>query len=321
MRIRPYTEADAAAWDGWVDQAACGTFLHMRRFLSYHGRRFTDRSLVCEDGKGRIAGVFPAALKPDEPACVVSHPGATYGGLLHRAASGAGEVEEMLAGVIEHYRSQGLARLEYKSVPPHLHSTFSQADVHAVWKRGAEIARRDLWGVVSLGDAPRWSTHHQREIARAQKKDTKVCIEDSDDAYRQFHGVLEACLVERHGVAPVHSREEMIDLRDRFPRDIALWLGRNGSGGVLAGCWVFMFATRAWHTQYIASTPQGRERGATYLVLDGLLREAVRNRVAFLSFGSSTEDGGRRLNSGLHDFKAGFGADAVCHDIYNLVLA
>lgn len=323
MRIRAYTEADAVAWDDLAGRSACGTFLHTRRFLSYHGPRFEDLSVLCEDGKGRMIGVFPAARKPDDPACVVSHPGATYGGLVHEQGLAADDVEEMVAGILGHYRSTGFQRLEYKSVPPHLHSTFLQTDVHALWKNGAELVRRDLWNVLSLGGhRPAYSSHHQRAIGRALKNGVVIRVDDSDAGYRTFHEILMTRLEDRYGVSPVHTPEEMLMLKDRFPRDIALWLAQDGDGArVLAGCWVFRYASQAWHTQYIASTQEGRDACATHLMFDGLIQEAVKNRVGFLSFGCSTEDGGRRLNKGLFDFKTGFGAGAVCHDSYRLRLA
>jgi lipid II:glycine glycyltransferase (peptidoglycan interpeptide bridge formation enzyme) len=114
----------------------------------------------------------------------------------------------------------------------------------------------------------------------------------------------------------------MLILRDRFPRDIALWLGRDGAQTeVLAGCWLFMNSGKAWHTQYIASTQEGRDRCATHLLFDKVIQEALERGVGFLSFGCSTEDEGRRVNRGLFEFKAGFGAGAVCHDTYRLRLA
>lgn len=320
MKVRAYQEADAAKWDDMAGHCACGTFLHTRRFLSYHGSRFTDLSVICEDARGRAAGIFPAALRPDDPACVSSHPGATYGGLLHTEDNAADRVEEMLAGIVGYYRARGLKRLEYKSVPPHLQSPCSQADQHALWKLGAQPARRDLWNVIAMSGRPGYSRHHERAVARARKDDVAIGVASSDAEYRAFHDVLVTRLEERHGVAPVHTPEEMLLLRDRFPQNVALWLARDGGGRLLAGSWVFMFAKKAWHTQYIASTPAGRDRCATHLLFDKLIRQAEKNGVGYVSFGSSTEDGGRRLNAGLYDFKAGFGAGGVCHDIYRLDL-
>lgn len=321
MRVRPYSDADAGRWDDLVRESVPGTFLHTRRFLSYHGGRFADRSIVCEDGEGGIAAIMPAALKPGDPACVASHPGATYGGLLCRDKLRTDAVGEMLGGVIEHYRAMGLGSLEYKSVPPHLHDASLQTDVHALRKEGAELVRRDLWNVLDLAAPPAYSSHHRRAIARAEKHEVVVGIDESEAAYGAYHTMLAARLEERHGVSPVHSLEEMLMLKKRFPLDIALWLARDASQSrVLAGCWVFMHSGRVWHTQYIAATQEGRDCCATHLLFDQVIRQARAKAVGFVSFGCSTEDEGRRLNKGLFDFKAGFGAGAVWHDTYRLRL-
>ena len=320
MKVRSYTEADAAKWDEMAGRSACGTFLHSRRFLSYHGGRFEDLSVFCEDDQGRMAGIFPAARKLDDPACVASHPGATYGGLVHQRGLSAGDVKEMMDSIVRHFRSKGFQRLEYKSVPPHLQLPYSQADLYAIWKQGGVIFRRDLWNVAALNELAGYSDHHKREIARARKRAIDVGAACSDMQYREFHAVLTACLAERHGAAPVHDPDEMLQLRDRFPENMALWLARDGGGRLLAGSWVFQFPDRAWHTQYIATSPEGRSQGAGYLVMDELIRAATHRRIPFLSFGASTEDNGRALNAGLFEYKSGFGAGTVCHDIYLLRL-
>lgn len=321
MRVRPYTEADAPAWDALVARSATGTFLHTRRFLSYHGGRFADRSLLCEDERGGIVALFPAALKPGEPDCVVSHPGATYGGLVWERGLSPAEVEEALAAIVDHYRACGLERLEYRSVPPHLQLPYSQTDLYALWKRGATLAKRDLWNVVTLHGPLRYAENHRRAIARAKKHGVHAGVDGSEASYRAFYAVLRDCLAQRHGVAPVHTLEEMLALQEKFPRAIALWLARDGEQLCLAGCWVFVLAQKAWHTQYIASTAQGRERCATHLLLDALARRAQAEGVACVSFGSSTENEGRVVNAGLFRFKAGFGTGVVCHDTYGLRIA
>ena len=48
MEIRAFDDRDAEAWDALVAAAPGATFLHSRRFLSYHGNRFQDASLVIE---------------------------------------------------------------------------------------------------------------------------------------------------------------------------------------------------------------------------------------------------------------------------------
>jgi len=84
--VRHYEKRDAKAWDRLVGESWSGTFLHERRFLAYHGDRFADLSLVVEDDRGYIVGVFPAALDPAQGDVVTSHPGSTYGGVVHSEA-------------------------------------------------------------------------------------------------------------------------------------------------------------------------------------------------------------------------------------------
>src|SRR5215210_5268334 len=88
---RPYDKHDDESWETLVAESWNGTFLHRRKFLSYHGGRFQDLSLVLEDDGGNIIGVFPAALDPIRKDRVVSHPGLTYGGIVH-AGSLRGEM-------------------------------------------------------------------------------------------------------------------------------------------------------------------------------------------------------------------------------------
>src|SRR5437016_6175838 len=81
--IRSYGPGDARGWESLVERACNGTFLHTRRFISYHGDRFLDRSLVLENCRKGIVGVFPAAEVPAEPQMIISHPGLSYGGVVH----------------------------------------------------------------------------------------------------------------------------------------------------------------------------------------------------------------------------------------------
>ena len=320
MKIRSYTDADAGPWDDLVGRSAFGTFLHSRRFLSYHGARLQDRSMLWEDATGALIGVFPAALKPGDPLCVASHPGATYGGLVCDGRTKPADVEDMLAGLVDRYRSEGLQRLEYRNVPPHLHSQYLQSDLHVLWKRGASIVRRDLWSVLGLRGRPDFAKGHKWAIARAEKSGVAIRTSADGETYRAFHAILGERLAERYGASPVHSVGEMLELRERFPGDIALWIAEDGAGRMLAGCWIFMFGSCAWHTQYIAATPSGRECCATHLLIDRLIREAERAGAAFFSLGPSTENSGRDLNSGLFAFKAGFRAGTLCQDVYQLPL-
>src|SRR4051794_9530246 len=111
MQLVPAAEIDPAALDEFVARAPMATFLHSRRFLSYHGDRFRDLSLAVLDESQRLAGLFAAAQDPGSEHRVVSHPGLTYGGLVHDGRLGGERMIEALGAICSHYRQQGFGTL------------------------------------------------------------------------------------------------------------------------------------------------------------------------------------------------------------------
>lgn len=318
MQARFYEAGDADAWDALIGRAPMGTLQHTRRFLGYHGDRFADRSLVIS-AEGELAAVLPAAVNPDDATCVVSHPGAAHGGLVFDERRAAAHAEASLRAASSAFAQAGFSRLLYKSVPPHLHVKVSQADAYALWRAGARLVRRDLWNVVDLdrGPDPR---SRRRRVRKAAAQGIDVVQDDRPAAYEEFFEVLAGRLGERHGTRPVHTPEEMLDLKDRLGEAVCLWLARGREGDCLAGTWLFDFRPAAFHAQYGCASAAGREHHALDLVLTTVMDHAAGQRARYFSFGASTEHEGRVLNTGLYDYKASFGSGAVAHDFYELDL-
>jgi hypothetical protein len=319
ITAKPFAPGDERAWDDFVATCPAGTFLHTRRFLGYHAARFKDCSLQFFDGAGRLCGVMPAAVGPEDPDLVVSHPGATYAGLLHNQKKYGLDVIAMLAAARAHYAGAGFRRLQYKSVPSHFHSAPSQIDLYALWRAGAHLVRRDLWNVIDLTRPRKVDEARRRRLRRARDCGIRVVKGGSADAYDSFHLVLTQCLAERHAAAPVHSLEEMKLLQSLFEDRIALWLAFDASGSCLAGEWIFDCG-ESYHGQYGAATESGRDQSAQDLLLETIIEDAARRGVRCFSFGASTQDAGRTVNEGLFRYKASFGAGAVVHDSYELDL-
>src|SRR3954470_5265841 len=150
MRVAGFTPQDAGAWDHLVARAPMATFLHTRRFLSYHDGRLEDASLLVTGDDGALRAVLPAAIDPDDPRSVVSHPGATFGGLVHDGLY-ADRVRDALAGALRHYRELGLAVLRYKPVPHIYHRAPSGDDVWALSDLGAARVGCSLAATIDLG--------------------------------------------------------------------------------------------------------------------------------------------------------------------------
>jgi hypothetical protein len=321
MKVRDYRESDSAAWDALVAASTMGCFQHTRRFLGYGGGRFRDRSLVFERN-GELVGVLPAAEGHEGGTSVVSHPGATYGGLVHVGARDEPALTaEVLAAAREYLAIGGATRLLYKTVPFHLQPVVSQTDQHAIWQLGGRLVRRDIWNVIDLQAPHRLSTDRRHDLRKAREAGIDVAEDNSPAAHDTFAEIVATQLAERHGVRPQHTSAEMLELRERLPDDISLWVARDGTGTVVAGAWVFRVGTAALHTQYLATTEAGRETRALPIVVTTLMEHACSTGIRYLSFGASTEAEGHVVNHGLFSYKAAFGRGSVVHDFYEIDLS
>lgn len=315
IAVQDFDPADAEAWDAFCGDSVQGTLLHTRRYLSYHGKRFRDRSLVVRR-EGDWAAVFPAAENPDDPGCIVSHPGITYGGLVHRGDARGEHAIEILRSVLAHYAAAGARRLLYKAVPAIYHRRPASDDTYALTHLGARLVRRDLSCAINLADAYPLGSRRRRGVRRAQSAGLR--IERGPDHLAAFWRVLSENLAERHGVRPVHDLAEISLLAERFPEAIRCIVATDGAD-VVAGTLLYDTPTVS-HAQYIASSPRGFEASALDAVFADAIALARQSGRRYFDFGISTEQGGTILNAGLYQFKSEFGGGGIVHDYYQIDL-
>ncbi len=314
--MRGYEEKDAEAWDKLVAESWNGTFLHTRRFLSSHGERFRDLSLAIEDGQGRMVGVFPAALDPAREDLVVSHPGLTYGGIVHSGRLKGPMMIEALRTITEAYRAIGLRSLRCKAVPYIYHRIPSADDLYALFRLEAVRYRCDLAGTIDLSFPQKLRKRRRYDLNKARRVGVQVAF--GPGYLEPFWAVLEERLAARHGTRPAHTLEEIIHLQSMFPEQIECVVGTL-EDKVVAG--VVLFRTpRAVHVQYSANTATHDARVAQTLVVEYAIEKSRAWGARYFDYGTSNECEGKVLNEGLHDFKTSFGAGGVVYEFYELEL-
>ncbi len=305
--ITPYQQTYQAIWDNVVRASKNGNFLHLRNYMDYHAHRFDERSVIVEK-KGKAVAVFPCNFSEGQ---IVSHGGLTYGGLIYGHELHAAEVIHIFENLLAHFRINGSQRLLYKAIPHIFHRYPCDEDLYALFRMNARLVRRDLSSVILNHKKPRYSDSRKNTIRKSEKLGTKIC---EGNFFPEFHSLLSEVL-KKFGATPVHSLAELHLLKTRFPDQIRLF-GAFLDNEMLASALVYDFEQVA-HTQYLASTPKGKETGA----LDHLLSHLISTPFAghpYFSFGISTENGGRALNEGLIFQKEGFGARGVVHDFYEM---
>lgn len=314
--IQGYLPDQADAWDDLVARSVNGTILHTRRYLSYHGDRFRDMSLLIINLRGWPIGIFPAAADLADASLVTSHPGLTYGGLVHDGSLRGTSMMRVLRGIADEYRARGFSRLRYKALPSIYQSRPAADDVHALFRLGAGRSACDLAAVIRLSSRGRlWASRPQR---RRRAEAAGVHVEEGWDAIAAYWDMLAANLGRRHGAKPTHSLAEIEYLHERFPKEIILITARIGDD--LVGGNLFSVEGPVLQARYTATTDAGRDVSATDLVVERGIALASELGCSYFSFGTSTLDGGRELNETQYDFKISFGAGGVTHESYELDL-
>jgi len=317
MVIEPFQAGlQDAEWDALVGQSAAGTMLHTRRFLSYHGDRFDDRSLLIRNDSGDLLAVFPAAIEPTDAQVVCSHPGATFGGILLHPKCLGEQALQVLQCLANYYAAHGFRELRYKAVPHIYHRHPAQDDLYALFRMEARRYRCDLSATIDLEHRGKVGSRRKRGLNKARKAGAQVKV--GKDYAAPLWKVLEENLARKHGARPVHSLEEILLLHERFPENIEFAVALVGDE-VVAGVVLFE-SDRVAHAQYIASSPRGQEINALDMVFDHCIVRARDAGKRYFDFGISNERAGMYLNEGLYRFKCEFGASGVAHEFYSLRL-
>jgi hypothetical protein len=316
MEISRYQESDASQWDELISQSPMSTFLHSRRYLSYHGDRFEDVSTVIRDGNGSLLAVFPAAVDPTNASSVVSHPGITYGGIVHNGSLRGGRMIDALGALGDHYRERGFETLIYKVVPSIYHVAPAADDTYALFRLGAVRYRCDLSCAIDLQHRLPMSERRKRSLRKARKYEVEVV--EGSDFIESLWSVVEDNLKRKFTLRPVHSVQEIARLHSLFPDKIEFIVARLNSD-VIAGIVLFM-TTRVVHAQYTASSEAGQSVSALDVVLEHAVERAQERGMRYFDFGVSTENDGQLLNEGLYQYKSEYGAGGVVHEFHELNL-
>ena len=311
LNIAPYSSGYKNVWNEFVNKSKNGVFLFFREYMDYHSDRFEDHSLLFfEDDK--LVALLPANREGEE---LISHGGLTFGGMVADERMSADLMLCIFEQLTDYSKKKGFLRVIYKPVSHIYHRTPSEEDLYALFVRGARLVRRDLSTTIDLKNSLPYSKGRKWSINKARK--AGLVVRPSAD-FESFMAIEEYVLSKYHGTKPVHSAAEIRMLAERFPQNIQLF-GAFQNSRMIAGVIVYADGPVA-HTQYISSTDEGREVGASDLVLDHLIREVYSDRTYF-DFGISTEQGGHHLNSGLALYKENFGGRAIAYDWYELALS
>lgn len=310
MEIKIYTSEYKGEWDRFVRNSKNGTFLFCRDFIEYHGSRFVDYSLMFYE-KGKLVALMPGHIQDK---VFYSHKGLTYGGLVMGANTRIADVMSAFRYLTVTFRHQGIKSIVYKAIPHIYHQYPSEEDLYALSCYKAQLIERNLSSAIYLENKLKYSELRKRGMKKAEKGCLKV---DKSTDFKVFWEILTNNLQAKYSKQPVHSLDEIVYLKSKFPANIHLYVVKE-EDKVIAGSVVFETKTVA-HIQYIAASDEGKRKGATDLLIDHIINVAYPHKKYF-DYGISTENNGTYLNESLTAQKEGFGARGIMYDIYAITL-
>lgn len=312
FEISRYEAGMKHEWDEFVSLSRNSTFLFQRDYMDYHADRFKDCSWVAHK-KGRIVALLPANITEDK--VLHSHQGLTYGGWILPTSHIDGEdMLDIFSEGIQTWKKLNITALDYKALPFIYAKQPSQDDLYALFRLGAEISGTNLSMAIDYNSPGLYNKLRKRILQKTSDIMNEVAelVE-----IEPFMDVLSRCLAERYDATPVHTLEELRLLKSRFPDRIRFFgVPSCKDDGLAAAVCIFDTGTVA-HAQYIATTEEGRK--GNYLT--PLFTRLIRNEFAdcdYFDFGTSNEDNGKYLNTGLLRQKASFGATGVAYTRYYL---
>jgi hypothetical protein len=182
-----------------------------------------------------------------------------------------------------------------------------------LFKANATLLKRDVLMVIDNDHKLKFQKNRREGINKAIRNELKIKIEDTFDDF--WNDVLIPNLKNKHGIAPVHSLEEIKLLAARFPENIKQ-VNVYKDDKVVAGTTVFLTETTI-HPQYVSGNADKNSYGSLDLAYDFIINHFKKNK-RYFDFNISSEENGKILNSGLIFWKESCGARTFTADTYEI---
>ena len=276
--------------------------------MEYHNDRFEDYSLLIHKNN-KLVAVLPANKKEDT---VYSHQGLTYGGLVISSKIKLPDYIVLFQEVLQFLESQKITTLELKELPNFYSAIPAEEVGYLAQLTQAKITRIDTASVISYDDK---LPIYPKRLAGARKAQKQGLVLKEETIFSTFWDeLLLPNLKQKYGALPTHTSEEIQLLHQLFPKNIRQF-NVYKEDILVAGATVFETKTTA-HIQYLSGNKDKQQLGSLDILFEGLINKTFAHKKYF-DFGTSNENQGKTLNSGLAYWKECFGARTMLHRFYS----
>jgi hypothetical protein len=308
--VKKYDQSDCKIWNEFIAQAKNATFLFHRDFMEYHKDRFEDFSLlVYQDEK--LISILPANKVGNS---VYSHQGLTYGGLVYASKLKGEKVEAVLDAVLLFLKENAFDTFYYKPIPNFYFPEGNNEVDFFLFKRGAVIDRKEMNLAVNLELPLQISKSKLKHFRKIEDRDLDII--EKEDFNPFWDEILAPRLLEKFNVKPVHSKEEILLLKQKFPENIRQYsVYRNDE--IIAGITIFE-TENVVKSQYGATSKKGEGVRALDFLFINLIEKYKGKGKRFFDMGIVNEENERGYHSGLLKQKEELGCSVYNQDFYKI---
>ena len=277
--------------------------------MEYHADRFQDYSLIVFENQKWVA-VLPANIVENT---LNSHQGLTYGGLIYDEKLKLESVIVVFKTILEFLKDNQISKLNIKTIPNIYHKKPAEEIKYALFLANSKLTRCDSLSVLDLSKNNEIASGRIEGIKKGQKFNLEIReVEDLESFWNQ---ILIPNLLAKHNAKPVHDLSEISYLKKMFPDNIRQFnVYQNNE--IVAGTTIFETETVA-HVQYISGNNTKSQNGSLDFLFHYLISNIFKNN-PFFDFGTSNENDGRKLNSGLNFWKESFGASTIVQEFHEI---
>lgn len=311
-KVVPYTADKKEEWNQFVATAKNATFLFDRNFMDYHNDRFDDFSLMIYREEVLYA-MLPAHRIG---AKAFSHNGLTYGSFILQDSATLLNAFEAFKCMLHYVYEKGIETLDIKVIPTFYNRMPSDELDYFLYQMKARCTKKDVLMLIDYGHQLRFQKNRREGINKAKRNGLEVRVDQNYEGF--WNEVLIPNLANKHGVAPVHSLEEIQLLAARFPENIHQ-VSVYHEGKIVAGTTIFLTHTTV-HPQYVSGNSDKNGLGSLDLAYDFAINHFKEGR-RYFDFNISSEENGTILNQGLLFWKETCGARTFTADNYSIETA
>jgi Acetyltransferase (GNAT) domain len=320
IKIEKYSIDKALDWDNFIkDEAKNATFLHMRNFFLHNPLNLVDDCSLMFYKQSKLIAVLPANLYTTSSQEIIfhSHQRSTYGGFIISKYVGVQDAIEIVEKTIVFAKDNKVNELIIRNPFRIFNQLPADETDYAMWFYGFQLKSREIESVILLNEKTKdyYADSTKRSIKKAIKN---VSIGFSDD-FAGYWAVLEKNLLTNHAVQPIHNMEQFMILYSLIGEDSIKLVTAQTDGKLIAGIVLFI-NHNVLHAQYIGSDGDFQELRPVNGIIDFIIDWGIENKFQYFNLGSGNEEAGRKINTGLFNFKEGFGGRGVLRETMNLIL-